>query len=269
MKINNFLPNHYCEIDYINKIIDVLSLNLDDNYSLYILYPDLKINNLKFEFINTVLNDNSKIKFAIHTGNEVYYDPTYYELFQKIFRYYLNDYCDYNKIYPISIGYNSSGNNLINMNPNIKLSNREIDVFFIGRNLNRSNFIESIKKLTNKNSFIKITDGFRQGLSINEYYEKLSNSKICLAPSGFSPETFRYVEGFGCGCIVITQSKNNSWYYDESPAIFVDNWDKVDDKFINNILFSDLDSIYIKNNKYYTDNLSPEANARYIINQLK
>lgn len=265
MKIQNKLPIYYCEISYINDVINRLSLELNDEYSLYLLHPDLNASN--FNLIDVIKSDNN-YKIAIHVGNEKRFDSTYYELFDIVFRFYLTENCDYNKIFPINIGYNSSGKSEVKPKLGLELSKREYDVFFIGNGQLRGNFRNSISKLKNVSN-IMFTKGFRQGLEIDEYYEKLSNSKICLAPSGLSPETFRYTEGFASGCIVITEAKVNSWYYEDSPAIFVDNWSMVNDEFINKILASDVDNFYKKNIAYYNSKLSPNANAEYILKQVK
>jgi hypothetical protein len=96
--------------------------------------------------------------------------------------------------------------------------------------------------------------------------EMLSESKICLVPSGYSPETFRYSESFGSGCIVITDSIDNVWYYHHTPAIVVPNWSVVTEQFLINILNSNINEIQQKNLEYYEKCLSPESNANYIIN---
>ena len=94
----------------------------------------------------------------------------------------------------------------------------------------RYEFYKSINNLSNKYD-INFTNGFRTGLPIRDYYDKLSNSKICLCPNGVSPETFRYTESLGSGCIVITKDKVNSWFYENSTAIFINDWSEVTEEF--------------------------------------
>lgn len=266
MIIKNNLPEYYCEISYIQLIIEQLSKEFDDNYSLYIVHPDIDIAEGS-DFGDKIKNDTN-YKIAIHTSNEVSYVPKYYDFFDIIFRFYLQEKCDYNKIFPINLGFNSSGQYGICPNKGNKLSERTNDVFFMGNKSVRLEFYESINNLSDKYD-ITFTDGFRTGLPIRDYYNKLSNSKICLVPNGYSPETFRYNEALGSGCIVITKERINSWFYENSTAIFIDDWSEVTEEFINNILLSDIDKKYEQNLDYYENCLSPKANSEYIIKTIR
>jgi len=266
MIIKNFLPQHYCEIGYIDDISKILLENLDDSNSLYLIHPDLN-NTVGSELEYLLINDD-KFKIGIHVGNEKFYNPKFYHNLDIIFRFYLSDNCDYKKIYPISSGYNSSGEKGVKLNPTKPLSKRKYDVSFFGRKSSRPDFVNSINQIKNLYN-IKLTDGFRQGVPIQEYYTILSESKICLAPSGDSVETFRYTESFGFGCIVITDNTKDVWYYNDTPAIVVSDWSIVTQEFLNNILNSNIDSMYEKNIEYYQNYLSPEANASYILNTIK
>lgn len=253
----DFLDPNFSEYDYLKKIVDILSDNLDDNYHLYIIHDNFKGN---------IIIDKNIINIAIHIGNEVRYSNKNYEKFNYIFRFYLEHKCDYKKIFPISIGYNSSGKNTnFQFKNNIELKNRESDVFFIGNKKVRKSFYNAIKKYISIYD-IRFTDGFRQGMKINDYIEQLNNTKICLVPAGSSPETYRYTEAFASGCIVITTIKCESWFYENSPAIFIRKWSDFNEELVNKILNSDLKTLYDLNLKYYYEKLSPEANANYIIN---
>jgi hypothetical protein len=266
MIIQNELPSHFSELSYTQLITEELLKKFDDNYSLYFLHPDLHVSD-GLGFDEKIKNDTN-YKIAIHTTNEVRYSPKYYEFFDIIFRNYLQEKCDYNKIFPINIGFNSSGQYNIYPNKGNKLSERTNDVFFMGNKLVRREFYNSINKLSDKYD-ISFTNGFRTGLSLQDYLDRLSNSKICLVPNGMSPETFRYSESFASGCIVITKDKINAWFYENSPAIFVNSWSEVTEEFINNILSSNIDEKYEQNLDYYEKYLSPKTNAEYIIKIIK
>jgi hypothetical protein len=266
MIIQNKLPKHYCELSYIQLIEEQLVKEFNNDYSLYIIHSDLDVIE-GLDFGKKIKNDTN-YKIAIHVGNEVSYNPKYYEFFDIIFRFYLQEKCDYNKIFPINIGFNSSGEYNIFPNKGKTLSERTNDVFFMGNKSVRYGFYNSINNLSKKYD-INFTDGFRSGLSIEDYYNKLSNSKICLVPNGMSPETFRYSESLGSGCIVITKDKINSWFYENSTAIFVNDWSEVTEEFIKNILSSNIDLKYEENLNYYERCLSPDANTKYIIKTIK
>jgi hypothetical protein len=96
----------------------------------------------------------------------------------------------------------------------------------------------------------------------------LSNTKICLVPKGLSSETFRYTEAFASGCIVITTEKLPVWFYENSPAYFVKDWNVVDDEFIENLLKQDLKIEKEKSLQYYKEYLSVEATTNYIMKTL-
>jgi hypothetical protein len=266
MIIQNKLPKHYSEISYIQLIEERLLKEFDDNYSLYFVHPDLDV--IEGVDFGEKIKKDKNYKIGIHVGNERSYNPKYYGFFDIIFRYYLQENCDFNKVFPINIGFNSSTEYGISPNKSNKLSERTNDVFFMGNKSVRNEFYNTINNLSDKYD-ITFTNGFRIGLPIREYYNKLSNSKICLVPNGYSPETFRYSEALGSGCIVITKDKINSWFYENSTAIFVDDWSEVTEEFINNILSSNIDEKYEQNLDYYEKCLSPNANAEYIIKTIK
>jgi hypothetical protein len=262
MILSNSIPEHYCEIDYLNQINSILSKKLDDSFVVYIIHNDLTQHEKKN--ISRQIRGYTK-KIAIHISDE-YGSTDLYNLFDLVFRFYHSNLCDNKKVFNINIGYNCSGNTNIQFNNKIPLSERKKKVFFSGQY--RSDLSNAIKTLKNKYD-ISFTSGFRQGLSINDYIQCLSESKICLVPRGISPETFRYSESFASGCIVITTENINTWYYKDSPAYFLNNWNELSDDLIENILGSNIDNKYLLNIDYYKKRLSPEANAQYIENICK
>ncbi len=255
----SLLPLNFSECDYLTKVVDFLKKDLNDDYSLQLIYPGavVKIENL------------SKYNIAIHISNEVNYDDSFYNYFDYIFRFYLSEKCDYKRVFPINIGYNSGGfDNNLSFRNNLELNLRENDLFFYGNRVVRKLFYNHLKMYINKYDII-FSDMYRGGVSINEYRDKLANSKICLTPGGASPETFRYTEAFASGCIVVTDFFSDVWYMEGSPSIFVNNWADFTQDFIDDILFY----IHLGDYKeralnYYETKLSPRANANYILNRL-
>jgi len=265
---------HLCEIDYFRNIFNYLGSKLDDTYSFYFYNQGIYDDPEELEKIKGIENTTKKI--AIHSSNELCekFDDTFYDKFDLIFRFYQNEKCDNKKIFNISIGYNSSGDNVINFDNSKLLSDRTIDLFFAGKLGGRSDFNKSLHQLKNKNYLLKITPAFRAtsssgGFDIHEYYKILSDTKICLVPNGFSPETFRYSEALGSGCIVITNVKLDSWFYKNNPTYYVDDWSKVDNEYVQKILKSDINKKQKENIKYYEKYLSPKDNAQYILDIIK
>jgi hypothetical protein len=135
MNLINELPNHYCQIDYLNKLFRCLEKKLPKNLDFYIFNPD---------FSPKIL-ENNNIKIAIHIGNEVGFDTTNYDKVDLIFRFYQSEKCDYKKIFPINTGYNSSGNNEVLFVSEKNIDERTIDVFFKGQKTHRDYFFNSLK----------------------------------------------------------------------------------------------------------------------------
>jgi len=253
---NIVIPMNYSEVSYLNELLKILNNYLDDNFELYLIYRDFNVD---------ILNNN-KIKIGIHISNETTYDDKHYHELDIIFRFYLSEYCDYDKVFPINIGYNSSGYESIEFNSNTKIQDRQIDLFFWGQLSNRQNLFENSKRIFGKN-ILNFTSGFREGIDIIRYHKLLSNSKISLVPKGVSPETFRFSESFASGCIVITTEKLNVWYYENCPAIFINDWSELNQNLIDDVINSE--SIRIKSIEYYDKYLSARANANYILEKIK
>jgi hypothetical protein len=66
-------------------------------------------------------------------------------------------------------------------------------------------------------------------LDAETYSAHMMNAKICLVPRGTSPETFRFFEALRYGCIPITEALPSRWFYNDAPAIVVDDWSELGD----------------------------------------
>ena len=153
------------------------------------------------------------------------------------------------------------------------LIEREYELFYSGQpSPNRVPFLYYVNKIKSEyKSYISETNGFRQGLNINEYFQYLNNTKISLVSNEkVIPESFRYMESFESNCIVVTtypvqNPKFYLWYYDQSPAIFLQDWKCLDKNIINRVLQPDeLKRYEILNKEYYKNKLSIDSVANYI-----
>lgn len=63
---------------------------------------------------------------------------------------------------------------------------------------------------------------------MEQYAQRLMNSKICLAPRGSVADTWRFFEGLKSGCVVITNPLPDEWYYQGAPAIQLDEWGELE-----------------------------------------
>ena len=55
----------------------------------------------------------------------------------------------------------------------------------------------------------------------------MTNAKFCLIPRGTSVETYRYFEALRYGCVLITERLPSRWFYDDAPALIVDDWSEL------------------------------------------
>lgn len=86
---------------------------------------------------------------------------------------------------------------------------------------------------------LTITSDFNAARSADErsYSTKMMDTKICLVPRGTSLETYRFFEGIRYGCVVVTEALPSRWFYDDSPAIQITDWNELGEiieKFSNN-----------------------------------
>lgn len=259
----------WCETRYLNKIVDILIDNLTDDYSI-VITPNLH-----------VLPDTKYPKIVILTGDELgnfglnpYPNQNViavFRIFNRIGRY------DNRYIFPIPIGYNWTMHSdrtkkMVRMYPEKKISERKYDIFYSGQpcNYDRAILVDRLNKISNKFTILNQTNSsFRTGIDIDDYYKILGDTKIALAPDGTSVDTFRYVEAFGSGCVVISTHKDDIWYYKDSPVFLINSWNELNDNLISNILSLNVDEIYLNNLKYYKEKLSEKAVVDYMLEKIR
>jgi len=155
--------------------------------------------------------------------------------------------------------------------PNIPILNREIDIFFAGQ-VNyptREELSKIVLNLKSQRKDLKIvfkkTNGFFSGWDLNQYFDRLNNSKICLCPRGASIETYRHFEALRHGCIVISAPLPNVWYFQNAPIQTITRWNKLP-VLVNEIIRNQglLKEISKESVKYWNNKLSPKAVADFI-----
>lgn len=125
----------------------------------------------------------------------------------------------------------------------------------------KNNFSDLIPK-----SHIIFTNGFGQGLSIEEYIEKLINTKISICPPGFiTNETIRLIESCISGTAVVCGHLPRLPMYEGHPFIEVNDWRKIR-KIIDDLLVDPdrLDEIGFACKNWYQTHFSPEIQAKRI-----
>lgn len=78
--------------------------------------------------------------------------------------------------------------------------------------------------------------GFKQNekLQWNEYMKDLSSHKFAISPQGNGVDCHRTWECLYLGVIPIVQKSNPMSYFNDLPILFVDDYELIDDDFLNN-----------------------------------
>lgn len=100
---------------------------------------------------------------------------------------------------------------------------------------------------------------------INAYAQRLMDSKICLAPRGSVPDTWRFFEGLKSGCAVITNPLPDEWYYRGAPVIQLDSWDPLEETIL--ALVADetrLEEMHIQSLTYWEEVCGERAVGRLL-----
>jgi hypothetical protein len=264
-----------CENKYLEEIFE----NIKDYFPNYWFLIARTNNSTEISQLEETLRGKDKV-ILILKSDEAGITPPFLDKYEYVFRTYnRKSLCDFKKIFPIPCGYASEYDYAYNTSKYKKLSelkplkDREYDIFYSAQSYNRAACIKAVNNIKDKyKSIINITHAFAQGFSLQEYYEKMSSSKISIVPKGaVVPESFRYFESFHCNNIVITTYPKkdvdyNLWYYEKSPAIFLNSWNELTVELIESLLNEDtLNEFDLLNQKYYNKYISPKAVAKYIL----
>lgn len=157
----------------------------------------------------------------------------------------------------------------------IPMANRELDYSFVGtfNNSGRDKMHQQleIRRNDDKKKFWAMTNGWGQGLSMEEYSNLLSHTKIALCPSGYvSKESFRIFEAARCGCVLLVDDLPlDLWYYEGFPGIVVKDWSDL--SIIEELLqdSSRIEDIRQKTIQWYETKISPKAVADYVYGKMK
>lgn len=224
----------------------------------------------KYNF-RVYLTDPCKIEpkkndIVIFTSFETYDIPDFIDIPFLTFKQYVNQNIP-NKLYGLPLGLNYP----IIHTPNLPISQRKIDLCFLGQYENRYNRKHIIDFIKNKFSDRNIVIGSDK--SVIEYYLALSNSKISLClDGGMVPEAYRFFEALKYGCIAIAnESLLNLDIYKNAPFTPV-NWNDLNE-LENKINFlldnaSDLDDLSHINNTFWQNNYSQKAQVNFIIDKV-
>jgi hypothetical protein len=120
------------------------------------------------------------------------------------------------------------------------LENREYSRFSLKRLIAspkivaRSRMAQAIQKLAAwapESVFYVTTSSFTESTMSGagkRYTEIMADTKIALAPRGSSIHTSRFTEAMRQGCVVICDRLPPHWFYADSPAIQIDDWNTLE-----------------------------------------
>ncbi len=134
--------------------------------------------------------------------------------------------------------------------PYIPIKDRQLDMFFAGevrhpvgtfdyRNWTstskfevRGQLFRELEKIRNDwridMGAIASTDNKKNEQAFNTYSEKMMNTRICLAPRGTLPDTFRHFEGMRAGCLIVSNPVPVEPYLYGAPMLLIDHWSELD-----------------------------------------
>jgi hypothetical protein len=291
-----YLFESLCETLSLKNIFNELNILLKENfdkYNFYIYSFDLKQDILPKSIFHETGKNKILIYISDESGNVPYFlSPYYYCIFKTNLQL---DKFIVNNIFNFPLGCEKHIPKL----PYKNIRERKYPVFFCG-NLNHERlplylylllgkvphgiilkvfkFFMRIKftkkilvsfKFDSKipGAFLRFTEGFKKGLSPEEYGEIIANSKIVLCPKGFNlPECFRHYEAMRAGCVIISEELPPTHFYRNSPIIQVSDWEKglsaAKDLVNNNMELEKLSKMIID---WWENRCSESATAQYMI----
>ena len=87
---------------------------------------------------------------------------------------------------------------------------------------------QNVKNILSKKNF-----KCQNGKSFEEYMHELSTYKFCISPPGRGIDTHRAWEALLMGTIPIMISTTQDHLFEKLPVLIIDNWDIIDERFLN------------------------------------
>jgi hypothetical protein len=119
------------------------------------------------------------------------------------------------------------------INPYLENSRTFRDLVGTPKSISRHRMLENLTRYSKANPerhiHVELTSDFGASMrsGAEHFNDILRKSKICLAPRGGSAETTRFYQGMLCGCVVISEPLPPFWFYEDAPAVFLEDWRKL------------------------------------------
>ncbi|MBN2530558.1 MAG: hypothetical protein JXR76_29495 [Deltaproteobacteria bacterium] len=127
------------------------------------------------------------------------------------------------------------------------------------------------QKYSDINVYLKATKSFEESFSDQgrQYSSILADTKISLVPRGDVLESFRYFESMRYGCVVVCEPQPELWFYTNSPAIEVKNWDDAENIIVELLKHPDrLKWLQKQSLEYWNDICSEEAISLFMARKI-
>lgn len=117
--------------------------------------------------------------------------------------------------------------------PNRNLVSKIKSLLKSPKTISRMSMVSHISQWKNAGNYsvdVQLTSRFPHAdhaPNLLDYSVRLMNTKICLSPRGTSLETFRYFEALRYGCVLISEPVPDHWFYQDSPALYLNDWNKL------------------------------------------
>jgi hypothetical protein len=171
--------------------------------------------------------------------------------------------------------------------PMVAIDQRQTDVFFAGSIEHGRSFVDRLSPKARSRSDmlratirlerrrpdlrfdVRVNRGFEASVAASpqEYSRALMDSRVCLAPRGTSPETFRVFEGLRAGCVVVAERLPRHWFYDGASLLQLDRWSALEEIG----LFSDLAQMRRRHEEaqtWFRDRCSEAAVGKFLADRL-
>ena len=143
----------------------------------------------------------------------------------------------------------------------VKYSSKKIkNTLYLNHNIN-NNVLErqDLYKILKDKPWVTINHG-KNGQDFDNYIENIYNHKFMVCPNGNGIDTHRLWECLYLNTIPIVKSDINNSFYQDLPICFVNNWNDITQKFLDN------EYCRITNNKYNLNKLKMSYWKELILN---
>lgn len=254
------LPENCEEWDYVLAILlrlesHLIDLRLTENCVFFITaQSEIELDNISEPII------------VYQIGDKTHQESKYTNDVFMVFKNFSPINAGQENIFDIPLGYNSNVPRL----PFKPISDRSIDISFMGNSENRETFFSELgHKLLEKKTKKNLRIENNSDKNSETYAQNIANARIAICSSDDGHKAFCIYEAMRSGCAVLAPRQLLTWYTNGWPVVELDNWDDVEilvDDILNDE--SRLREISNKTRAWWEQYCSEEAVARYMAREI-